>query len=99
MTSRHYAHDRRDRENRIRLIGEGNTIKVAVVDKGHRNGPEIHMLSDTGIITILNQRTGKLITKLIARPGQIKRYYESENRIPAGLLDLAYEHQRLALNH
>ena len=99
MTSRHYAHDRRDRENRIRLIGEGNTIKVAVVDKGHRNGPEIHMLSDTGIITILNQRTGKLITKLIARPGQIKRYYESENRIPAGLLDLACEHQRLALNH
>lgn len=99
MTSRHYAHDRRDRENRIRLIGEGNTIKVAVVDKGHRNGPEIHMLSDTGIITILNQRTGKLITKLIARPGQIKRYYESENRIPAGLLDLAYEHQKLALNH
>ena len=99
MTSRHYAHDRRDRENRIRLIGEGNTIKVAVVDKGHRNGPEIHMLSDTGIITILNQRTGKLITKLIARPGQIRRYYESENRIPAGLLDLAYEHQRLALNH
>lgn len=99
MTSRHYAHDRRDRENRIRLIGEGNTIKVAVVDKGHRNGPEIHMLSDTGIITILNQRTGKLITKLIARPGQIKRYYESENRIPTGLLDLAYKHQRLALNH
>ena len=99
MTSRHYTRDRRDRENRIRLIGEGNTIKVAVVDKGHRNGPEIHMLSDTGIITILNQRTGKLITKLIARPGQIKRYYESENRIPAGLLDLAYEHQRLALNH
>ena len=99
MTSRHYAHDRRDRENRIRLIGEGNTIKVAVVDKGHRNGPEIHMLSDTGIITILNQRTGKLITKLIARPGQIKRYYESENRIPAVLLDLAYEHERLALNH
>ena len=99
MTSRHYAHDRRDRENRIRLIGEGNTIKVAVVDKGHRNGPEIHMLSDTGIITILNQRTGKLITKLIARPGQIKRYYESENRIPAGLLDLAYENHRLPLNH
>lgn len=99
MTSRHYTRDRRDRENRIHLIGEGNTIKVAVVDKGHRNGPEIHMLSDTGIITILNQRTGKLITKLIARPGQIKRYYESENRIPTGLLDLAYEHQRLALNH
>ena len=99
MTSKHYMNDRRDRENRIRLIGEGNTIKVAVVDKGHRNGPEIHMLSDTGIITILNHQTGKRITKLIARPGQIRRYYESENRIPAGLLDLAYEHQRLALNH
>ena len=98
-TSRHYMNDRKGREETIRRIGEGNTIKVAIVDKGHRNGPEIHMVSDTGIITILNQRTGKLITRLIARPAQIKRYYESESRIPAGLLDIARQHQRLALNH
>lgn len=97
MTSRHYEHDRRDREKMIRRIGEGNIIKLTVIDKGR--GPELHKLSDTGIITIINYRTGKLITKLIARPGQIKRYYESENKIPAGLLDLAYEHRLLALNN
>lgn len=97
MTSRHYTRDRRDREEMIRRIGEGNAIKFTVIDKGH--GPELHKLSDTGIITIINYRTGKLITKLIARPGQIKRYYEDNNHIPAGLLDLAYEHSLLALNN
>lgn len=43
-----------------------------VVDRGHPNGPEIHSVTDTGIIVVHNQRTGKMVTKLIARPGQVK---------------------------
>ena len=85
--SKHYAQDRRDRENRIQKIGEGTIIKTVVVDRGHRNGPEIHEISDTGIITVFNQKTHKLITKMIARPGQIKRYF---NNAPKKLLDIAY---------
>ena len=98
MTSRHYTNDRQKREEIIKKIGYGKIIKSVVVDKGHKNGPEIHNLSDTGIITIQNQRTKKMITKLIARPGQIKRYYKENEIIPAGLLDLARQHQKLALN-
>lgn len=98
MTSRHYTNDRQKREEIIKKIGYGKIIKSVVVDKGHKNGPEIHNLSDTGIITIQNQRTKKMITKLIARPGQIKRYYKENEIIPSGLLDLARQHQKLALN-
>lgn len=98
MTSRHYTNDRQKREEIIKKIGYGKIIKSVVVDRGHKNGPEIHNLSDTGIITIQNQKTKKIITKLIARPGQIKRYYKENEIIPSGLLDLARQNQKLALN-
>lgn len=99
MTSKHYTEDRAKREEIINQIGYGITIKTAIVDKGHRNGPEIHKISNTGIITIYNQRTGKMITKLIARPGQIKRYYNENEKIPCELLELARKHQQMNLNH
>ena len=99
MTTRHYIEDRQDRENRIKIIGQGNVIKSVVVDRGHRNGPEIHEITDTGIINIYNQRTKKLVTKLIARPGQIKRYFINEV-IPKGLLERAkYNCYTLAYNY
>lgn len=91
MTSRHYSTDRQERENLIKQIGMGKVIKVVTLDRGHKNGAEIHKISDTGIVTIYNERTGKLITKIIARPGQIKRYWENENA-PKYLVNLAYEH-------
>lgn len=93
MTSKHYTEDRRDREIRINLIGMGQTVASFTVDKGHKNGPEIHEISDTGIITIYNKRTHKLITKLIARPGQIKRYY-AEGKAPKTLVEKALDNTR-----
>ena len=47
----------------------GNPVRTFKWDKGHPNGPELHTITDTGIIVIRNERTGKLITTLIARPG------------------------------
>ncbi len=99
MTSVHYTTERQLRQQTIEKIGDGNVIKIAIVDKGHINGPEIHSLSDTGIITIYNQRTGKLITKLIARPGQIRRYYTEDETPPESVMKLAVEHQKLKLNY
>ena len=63
MNSKHYNRDRINREEIIKEIGYGYIIKEVVIDRGHKNGPEIHEISSTGIITILNQRTHKLITK------------------------------------
>ena len=99
MNSYHWENERTMRNALIQKIGEGQNVKTIIVDKGHRNGPEIHKLSDTGIITIYNQYTGKLITKLIARPGQVRRFYKADEVIPFALLDIARIHQYMAYNY
>lgn len=91
MESKHWTNERAKRNQIIHEIGEGKTISQFRVDRNHPNGAEIHKISDTGIITIYNERTGKMITKLIARPTQLQRYYKGH--APVGLLNIAREHQ------
>ena len=59
-----------------RLIIEesAKVIKIAVVDKGHENGNEIHVIFNNGVIKIYNANTRRFITVLIARVPQIERY-------------------------
>lgn len=59
-----------------RLIIEesAKVCKIAVVNKGHENGEEIHVIFNNGIVKIYNARTRKFITVLIARVPQIERY-------------------------
>ena len=59
-----------------RLIYEesAKVIKIAVVDKGHKNGNEIHVIYNNGVVKIYNECTGRFITVLIARLPQIERY-------------------------
>ena len=49
-------------------------IRIAVVNKGHKNGNEIHVIFNNGIIKVYNARTHKFITVLIARVPQVERY-------------------------
>lgn len=59
-----------------RLIIEesAKVIKIAIVDKGHANGEEVHVVYNNGIVKVYNERTHKFITVLIARVPQIERY-------------------------
>lgn len=59
-----------------RLIIEesAKVVKIAVVNKGHANGEEIHVIYNNGIIKVYNACTRKFITVLIARVPQIERY-------------------------
>ena len=59
-----------------RLIIEesAKVIRIAVVNKGHENGEEIHVIFNNGIVKVYNARTRKFITVLIARVPQIERY-------------------------
>ena len=97
MASRHWENDRQKRSKIIAQIGMGQVIKEVVVDRGHRNGPEIHKVTTTGLVVIYNQRTGIMVTILIARPNQIKRYFE-ENKVPQEIINLAFEHMKAGYN-
>ena len=59
-----------------RLIIEesAKVCKIAVVNKGHANGNEIHLVYNNGIVKIYNANSRKFITVLIARVPQIERY-------------------------
>ena len=59
-----------------RLIIEesAKVIRIAVVNKGHENGAEIHIVYNNGVVKVYNERTRKFITVLIARVPQIERY-------------------------
>lgn len=100
MTSKHYSKGRNSRENFIKKhIGDGNVIDSFEVDRKHKDGKEIHSITDTGIIIIHNKNTGKLVTKLIARPQQIQRYYKkTDKEPPKWLLQIAEWHMSLSYN-
>ena len=59
-----------------RLIIEesAKVLKIAVVNKGHANGEEIHVVYNNGVVKVYNEHTKKFITVLIARVPQIERY-------------------------
>lgn len=104
MTSKHYTSQRLDRERFIEeYLGEGHIVDGFIIDKGHPHGAEVHSITDNGIIIVHNLNSGKLVTKLLARPQQIKRYYEHTGRNPPleyeSILELAFQHQVMGYNN
>lgn len=105
MTSKHYKNQRYKREKIINkcLHNDGHIIDGFIVDKGHPMGAEVHSITDKGIIIIHNLLSGSLVTKLIARPEQITRYYNRTKREPPPeyerVLELAKWHESLGYNH
>lgn len=86
-----HAHaDRAERMEFIRTnIGYGFPIAEQIIDKGHRNGAERHVLTHTGIIVVFNARSGKLVTAMIARLGQAYRYTD---RLPDNTVERIRNH-------
>ena len=100
MNTMHYNNDKEVRRNTIeKYIGWGTDIFSAELDRGHKNGSEIQVVTDTAIIKIYNARTRKHVTDLIARPNQIKRVYNAKGQYaPRWLLEIAYENQNRGFN-
>lgn len=99
--TKHYNNERYNREKFIkkRLHGDGKIIDSFIVDRNHPMGKEIHCVTDTGLIIVYNACSKKLVTKLIARPQQLKNLYQNDNRkVPKYLLNLAYWHNTLHYN-
>lgn len=85
-----HAYERLERLERTASgIGEVETGFLA--DKNHANGVEEHIITTEAFIIIRNHRTGRFVTPLVARPGQIKRYYRALGKVaPQWLIDKAY---------
>ncbi len=100
ILTKHAEDDRNERFRKIEHnIGFGSVFFVAKdVERGHKDGKERHELTTTGLIKVYNKR-GKLVTILIARPEQIRRYFANESLIPAKVIELCREHQRLGYNN
>lgn len=107
MNTNHYQIERKAREYAIATyIGYGKPVAQFYINRGTQGG-EIHTISDTAIVTVTNPLTGKVITKLIARPSQITRYYEHDEWVNTNkyfgaklneLKRLAREHQMAGYN-
>ena len=82
--TKHYKYRRYKRDKFIKehlVDGDGYMVDGFIVDKGHRRGAEVHSITSNGVIIVHNLASGKLVTKLLARPQQIKRYYEKKNYV------------------
>lgn len=91
--SGHFHRDRHERIMRIaQTVGFGHIVRQCLVDTGHRAGCEVHVLTSTGIVLVFNAHSCKLVTVLVARPGQVARYYEPFGEdVPDWLMNRAYE--------
>lgn len=81
-----------------RLIIEesAKVIRIAVVNKGHKNGNEIHIVYNNGVVKIYNANSRKFITVLIARVPQIERYKVKVTRTMREKINL---HIKQGYNH
>lgn len=83
----------------------GIPCEIFLVDRGHKDGEELHIIKNNGIICIYNKRKlesgeNSRITKLIARPSQLKRYYRwNDCQTPKYLLNIAQTNQELGRNN
>ena len=75
MSKHVYTRSRRMQIISNLIINEnGKICKIWLVDTGHRNGLEIHVVYNNGVCLIYNNNSHKLITGLILRPKQVERY-------------------------
>ena len=70
----------RERQKRIALAKQlinsesAKVLQYTICDTGHKNGLEVHVIYNNGIVFIYNMKSHRLITVLIARVPQIERY-------------------------
>ena len=99
-TSIHFSIERNERAKVLEklkapILSVNGKLCIFIVDKGHKNGTEIHVITENGIINIYNRHSKKYVTGLIARPGQLQRYGVI---IPESVLEKARTHVAMHYN-
>lgn len=88
----HYQNERTERERFIKeFVGLGEEKYVFEYD--YNGTKQIHKITTTGIVNVYDRDGERLITRLVARPQQIKRYFQQHGQYaPRDLVTLAHEH-------
>jgi hypothetical protein len=98
----HYEYERKNREKIIRWLGTGKIVDGFIIDKPCKKDAVVHSITENGIILIHSYSTGTLITKLIARPKQIEKYYKLTGREKPveydDIIQRAIKHKRMRCN-
>lgn len=86
-TTFHFSYERKVRRELILAkLGRGIEVASFVVDKGHINGFERHIIYSNGVILVVNENTKKVVTIMVARIGNVVRYWKGlGQRIPRDL--------------
>ena len=90
----------KQRELRIKHLNLcDNVVSTFLWDRGHKNGPELHFITESANDIIINADSKQLITILNCRVGQIKRLYNPLSiPIPRTVLQMAKLNESLKLN-
>lgn len=99
--TKHYKKDRKGRSNLAAELIEKEHGEVADVFLTYceKNGANIAVIYTNAVIRLYNPFTKRHITDLIARPGQIKRYYTAVfEKPPISIMDYAFRHQEKGYN-
>lgn len=85
-------------------VGFQIVLAAFVVDRGHKDGNEIHFITSKGMIYIFNERTHRYVTVLIARPHQFLRYFKSpqmaeRNKSIHEAVECCKQHQLKGMNN
>lgn len=100
----HFAYERNERFKAIkRKLGIGSIVTEFVVDRGHKNGFERHIIYSNGVVLMVNEHSREIITIIVPRQPHIIRYWRGLNRrVPREfeyLLSLARENEMKGYNN
>lgn len=103
--TQHMSEERLERlRSALELNGDSPVMTTFRVDRGHRDGYELHCVTGEGIIFVLNERKYRtkqdcFITVLLARPGQVTRLYDGVGKeLPEFLIHKCMGWQKARVN-
>lgn len=91
-TSKHYAEERKERQQLIETIGTGKVIYSKVVFDEKRQRRFLYKITDNAVLMVCTVDGSKLITQMIARPSRINKYWSNA---PKWLIRKSVKYTRL----
>lgn len=74
--NKHFESRKKRYARLVNEVGFGRYLDTFVVDRGHSDGLEFHVVYSSRIIEIYNAHTFEKITVIYARDNQLRRYYK-----------------------